>query len=209
MSDKYKLYVGGTLIQFSRELSGLSLLKDSSIRLLCPYHTWKIHVDDMILDISQHDPEFIPKDKIVHFFDGNMDNIFKVHNGLGFKKFSVIEYDIGDDLEDYNTFKLRMKNLISELRENSKNFDGIVDDIEISNFILRSKDLTLICAVSEYAPFDFMNTWITAIKTTEFEISNVTKNSFNVSYDSWCLGGPSTSSRTIYREDVDKIFNNI
>jgi hypothetical protein len=206
MADgKYKLYVDCDLVQFSQELSGLSLLRDPLIRLLCPHSVWKITVGDMILDVSQRYPNIILINRTISYFDGNINNVFKIQDGIGSKKYSSIKYDI----EDTEMYKIHMKNLIGKLRQDSKNFDGVVDDIEISNFIINSKDMTLVCAVSEYAPLDFMNVWINSIRNNVYHISNITYRSFDILYESWCLGGPMTSSRTIIRDDIDKINFNL
>ncbi len=201
---KYKLYVDDDMVQFSRELSGLSLLRDPLIRIMCPNSIWKVTVGDMSLNVSQYDPNISLVNKTINYFDGSISNIFKICNGIGKKKFSVIEYDV----EDNEMFKNHMKNLVGELRQNSKNFDGVVNDDEISNFILNSKDIVLICAVSEYAPLDFMNVWIRTLKNNGYDISDLTHNSFRISFHSWCLSNQMTSYRTIHREDIDKInFN--
>lgn len=201
MEDKYKLYVDNDLVQFSRELSGLSLLRDPLIRLMCPRSVWKVTVEDMILDVSQRDTSIVLINKKINYFDGNINNIFKIQDGIGLKKFSAIEYDI----EDIEMFKIHMKNLIGELRQDSKNFDGSADDLEISNFIINSKDATLVCAVSEYAPLDFMNTWINSIRKSGYNVANITDKSFEILYKLWCLGEPMTISRTVIRDDIDKI----
>jgi hypothetical protein len=117
MADRrYKLYVDGDLVQFSRKLPGLSLLRDPLIRLMCPHSTWKIIVGDMTLDVSQCDPNIILINKTISYFDGNIHNIFKIQDGIGSRIFSPIEYT--------EMFKIHMKNLIGELRQDSKNFDG-------------------------------------------------------------------------------------
>lgn len=195
-SKEYKLYVGGNLIQFSRELSGITILKDPLIRKLCPYSLWELRVNDMVLDISQYEPSTKLVEKTIHFFDGEIYNIFKVRNGLGAKKFSMIEYDI-DNIE---MFKEQMKTLIYDLRKNSEDFDRVIDDIEISKFIIGHKDNTLIYAVCQYAPEDFMDTWFNVLKNSGYEITEISNNSFKISIDSWYLGEPMSISRIINRD---------
>jgi hypothetical protein len=204
-SDKYKLYVDDKLIQSGRKLADLTLLKDESIRKLCPWHTWEIRTEDITINVSQYDPGVKLIDKKIEYFDGISHNAFRVHNGFGLKKFSVdLKNNYYDqyNLEEENTEEF-VGNKIRDLRKQAKDFDGVVDDVEISMYLIKAK---FVYPVFRYAPLDFMDSWIKAIKQNNYyHISDIKDDSFIVYTESWCLGAPCNINTKIVRKDIQQI----